>query len=71
MIRPITRQVILEGTGEWTPCYMFGIRERGFQCSLWLEIFDLFNGRGPEKDDGQRMCFCDLERASVDLLEGE
>ena len=40
MIRPITRQVILEGTGEWTPCYKFGIRKRGFQCSMWLEIFD-------------------------------
>jgi hypothetical protein len=46
MIRPITRQVILEGTGEWTPCYMFGISKRGFQCSMWLEIFDEVGGIG-------------------------
>jgi GNAT superfamily N-acetyltransferase len=46
MIRPITRQVILEGTREWTPCYMFGISKRGFQCSMWLEIFDEVGGIG-------------------------
>lgn len=51
--RPITRQLIVEGTGELLPCYMFGIRKRGFQCSMWLEIFDEVGGIGfvPWEDD--------------------
>lgn len=48
MIVPVTRQLILEGTGEWTPCYMFGIRERSkwFRCDMWLEILDEVEGVG-------------------------
>lgn len=48
MIRPVTRQLILEGTGDWTPCYMFGVRERfkWFRCDMWLEIIDEVGGVG-------------------------
>ncbi len=53
MIRPITRQQILEGTGKWTPCYMFGIKKRKFQCNMWLEVFDEVGEIGfiPYEDD--------------------
>ena len=52
-IKPITGQLILEGTGEWTPCYMFGVEKRGFECKMWLEIFDEVGGIGfvPWEDD--------------------
>ena len=44
-VRPITKQLITEGSGKWSPpwseiCCMFGIMKRKFQSSMWLEIFD-------------------------------
>lgn len=53
MICPITRQQILEGTEKWSPCCMFGIKKRKFQCNMWLEIFDEVGGIGfiPYEDD--------------------
>ena len=50
-IRPITKRLIVEGGGKWSPpwseiCCMFGIKKRKFQCNMWLEIFDEAGGIG-------------------------
>jgi GNAT superfamily N-acetyltransferase len=46
VIRPITQHEILEGTGKWIPCYMFGIQKRHWRCDMWVEIFDELGGIG-------------------------
>jgi len=45
-IQPITREIILNGVGKWVPCYMYGIRQRSYQCDMWVEIFDEVGGIG-------------------------
>jgi GNAT superfamily N-acetyltransferase len=54
VIRPITRQEILEGTGTWIPCYMFGIRKRHWRCDMWVEIFDEVGGIGFTPFEGEK-----------------
>jgi len=45
-IRPITKEIILDGIGKWVPCCMYGIRKRSYQCNMWVEIFDKVGGIG-------------------------
>jgi len=52
-IRPITREIILNGVGKWVPCCMYGIHQRSYQCDMWVEIFNEVGGIGftPFVDD--------------------
>lgn len=40
IVKPIEREIILNGTGKYIPCFMFGINNRRIKCNMWLDIFD-------------------------------
>jgi GNAT superfamily N-acetyltransferase len=46
MIRPVTRDEILDGLGRDYYCYMFGLNNREYKCSMWPTIFDEVGGIG-------------------------
>ena len=46
MIRPITREQVLEGVGSDYFCCMFGINRRSYRCDMWRVIYDQAGGIG-------------------------
>ncbi len=46
MIRSISRDEILKGLDQEYYCYMFGLENHQYKCSIWQEIYDEVGGIG-------------------------
>lgn len=55
MIRPITRDEILNGLGQDYYCYMFGANLHEYKCDMWMTIFDEVGGIGFLARDGHKI----------------
>jgi GNAT superfamily N-acetyltransferase len=55
MIRPITRDEILNGLGQDYYCYMFGANCHDYKCDMWPAIFDEVGGIGYLARDGEKI----------------
>lgn len=55
MIRPISRNEILNGLGQDYYCYMFGANHHAYKCNMWQSIYDEVGGIGFLARDGKKI----------------